>query len=192
MFKKAMEHTLQFEGGYANDPDDRGGETFRGISRRNWASWPGWSLIDIAKKRGATTAKNINATFEGDAEMKHLVASFYHKNFWKPFQPLEASERIVAKLFDTAVNMGVSRAVKFLQTTHNLLEPNSPIVVDGAIGTNTITSFGEALKKPEAELIFLELFCTTQGKFYKGIVRRKPRQGKFLKGWLRRAAWLPN
>ena len=192
MFKKAMEHTLQFEGGYANDPDDRGGETFRGISRKNWAMWPGWSLIDSAKKRGITTAKKINKAFEHDENMQHLVAGFYHENFWEPFQPLEASERITTKLFDTAVNTGVGRAVRFLQNTHNILEPNTPLMVDGEIGPATITSFGKALKELGAELIFLELFCKTQKNFYTGIVQRNPQQGKFIKGWLRRAAWLPS
>ncbi len=61
-FAEALKHTLEFEGGYANDPADRGGETFRGISRKNWPRWSGWDLIDQVKRKGAD--KNfINLTF---------------------------------------------------------------------------------------------------------------------------------
>ena len=75
-FKKALEHMLKFEGGYANDPNDSGGETFRGVSRRNWPKWPGWPLIDRAKAEGCRTAKAVNARFAGDAQMDTLTAQF--------------------------------------------------------------------------------------------------------------------
>ncbi len=65
-FQKALAHTLEFEGGYANDPADSGGETFRGISRRNWPQWEGWPLIDQAKVKGNKTAKTINEAFADD------------------------------------------------------------------------------------------------------------------------------
>ena len=34
-FKRAMEFTLKWEGGYSNDPDDPGGETKYGISKKS-------------------------------------------------------------------------------------------------------------------------------------------------------------
>lgn len=34
------------EGGYANVLGDKGGETYMGISRVYWPSWPGWPVID--------------------------------------------------------------------------------------------------------------------------------------------------
>ncbi|MGL4208543.1 MAG: glycosyl hydrolase 108 family protein, partial [Candidatus Adiutrix sp.] len=34
-FDSALIIVLEFEGGYVHDPADRGGETFRGISRKN-------------------------------------------------------------------------------------------------------------------------------------------------------------
>ena len=33
---EAIEHVLKFEGGYVNDPDDPGGETNFGISKRSY------------------------------------------------------------------------------------------------------------------------------------------------------------
>lgn len=84
-FDEALKQTLAFEGGYANDPDDRGGETFRGISRRSFPDWPGWALIDRAKREGDRSARAINARFVGDMEMEGLVARLYRENFWNPF-----------------------------------------------------------------------------------------------------------
>jgi lysozyme family protein len=36
MFDKAIEIILKHEGGYVNDPDDPGGETKFGITKRNY------------------------------------------------------------------------------------------------------------------------------------------------------------
>ena len=35
-FQPALQTTLRFEGGYTNINADAGGETYCGISRRNW------------------------------------------------------------------------------------------------------------------------------------------------------------
>ena len=37
------------EGGYVNDPDDAGGETYLGISRKHNPKWDGWKKIDSFK-----------------------------------------------------------------------------------------------------------------------------------------------
>ena len=190
-FEKALKHTLQFEGGYANDPADSGGETFRGVSRRNWPKWPGWPLIDRAKVRGATTAKLINAAFDGDPEMERLVADFYCQNFWKPFERHGLPERLTAKLFDTAVNMGAGRAAKLLQTAINSLGPVVRLIVDGAIGPRTLDALGLTLDSPTGERRILAAYSEAQADRYKTIAENNPSQKKFLNTWLRRAAWLP-
>ena len=190
-FEKALKHMLEFEGGYANDPADAGGETFRGISRRNWPQWPGWPLIDEAKASGARTAKLINARFAGDAEMERLVADLYRVNFWRPFERLGLPGRLTEKLFDTAVNMGPGRAAKLLQTAINSLGPVVKLVVDGAIGPRTMDALGLILDTPAGEGRILAAYAEAQSTHYRAIVKAKPSQEKFLKGWLRRAAWVP-
>jgi len=45
----AIIKVLKSEGGHANDPDDGGGETYRGIARKFWPQWAGWKIIDAAK-----------------------------------------------------------------------------------------------------------------------------------------------
>lgn len=190
-FQKALEHTLKFEGGYANDPDDSGGETFRGVSRRNWPGWPGWPLIDEAKRQGNRSAKAINARFEGNAEMERLIAEFYHQNFWRPFERLEAPGYTTAKLFDTAVNVGVGGAVKILQRVINKMGPISQIEVDGKIGPRTIAAFDLVTSTPAGINLLMHYLVAEQEAHYRRIVQRKASQAKYLKGWLRRANWLP-
>jgi lysozyme family protein len=78
-------HTSGFEGGYVNDPADRGGETYRGISRKSWPDWAGWALIDQAKAAGLRSASAIGRHFADDSEMDALVTEFYKNEFWEPF-----------------------------------------------------------------------------------------------------------
>ncbi len=137
-FEKALKHMLEFEGGYANDPAGAGGETFRGTSRRNWPKWAGWKLIDAAKDSGARAAKSIDFHFAGNNEMVTLVANFYRVNFWQQWERLDLPGRLTEKLFDTAVNMGASRAAKLLQAAVNSLGPVVKLAVDGAIGPRTL------------------------------------------------------
>lgn len=190
-FEKALKHMLEFEGGYANDPDDAGGETFRGVSRNNWPQWPGWALIDKTKAAGAKTVKLINARFAGDAEMERLVAEFYRVNFWRPFERLGLPDRLTDKLFDVGVNMGPGRAAKLLQTAVNDLGPVVKLAVDGAIGPRTLDALGLLLDTSAGEGRVLAAYAEAQADHYRAIVRSKPSQEKYLKGWLRRAAWLP-
>lgn len=190
-FEKALKHMLEFEGGYANDSTDSGGETFRGVSRRNWPKWPGWPLIDRAKAEGVRTAKAINARFAGNSEMEALVADFYRANFWRPFERLGLPGRITEKMFDTAVNMGHGRAAKLLQTALNSLGPVVKLAVDGAIGPRTMDALCLILDTRSGESRVLTAYAEAQASHYRAIVRANPSQSKFLNGWLRRAAWIP-
>ncbi len=187
-FSEALKHTLEFEGGYANDPADRGGETFRGVSRKNWPHWGGWKLIDQAKGRGFKTRRAIDGFFAQNAEMEALVADFYGENFWRPFERLGLPPRIAAKLFDAAVNVGVSRAVKILQETLGGL--GAHLTADGKSGPLTIAAIKDVFARPGAEDGFMAGFIKRQEYFYRCLAK-KPGQEKFLKGWLRRAAWAP-
>ena len=43
---KLVPHILKFEGGYVNDKDDKGGETFMGITRKNHPNLKMWDIVD--------------------------------------------------------------------------------------------------------------------------------------------------
>ena len=107
-FDKAVEKVLVNEGGYINDPDDKGGETKFGISKRAYPN------IDI---------KNLT-TDEAKA--------IYKKDYWDKIKGDEiVSDEIAYEIFDTAVNMGARTSSKLAQIVVGAYP-------DGYIGAKTL------------------------------------------------------
>lgn len=114
-FKIALRKVLASEGGYVNDIDDSGGETFAGVSRKNNKTWKGWQIIDDIKKsfNNSYTINTLNKTLFANDKLMDLVGEVYKTNYWDPIQlDLIPSQRIANEMFDTAVNMGVGVAIK--------------------------------------------------------------------------------
>jgi len=110
-FSKAIKPVLQYEGGYVNDPDDRGGETYKGISRNFWPKWTGWAFVDAAKMQ-----TGFPASLSKISGLQDSVLAFYRDNFWKPIGGDNVKHSEVAGLIlDSAVNEGVITAVKRAQ-----------------------------------------------------------------------------
>jgi lysozyme family protein len=134
-FKLAIPSIIANEGGYVNDPDDAGGETMYGITRKNFPNWRGWVVVD-SHKRDADFPKCLLHI----PELLELAQYFYQEHFWLPIRGTEIINNEVAKdLLDKAVNMGISQAVKLCQesldvpitgkmdnTTLNTLNANNP------------------------------------------------------------------
>lgn len=122
-FKKAINQLLKYEGGYVNDPEDSGGETFAGVSRRNNKNWEGWEIIDKYKESiNPITEKSLfNKTLFADDKLMNFVYSVYKKNYWDCFNLDNVpSYKIAYLIFDTCVNMGKTVAVKCMQETLNV------------------------------------------------------------------------
>ncbi len=101
-FEKAHAIVMAHEGGYANDPHDNGGETYKGIARKKHPFWPGWKLIDLYKSQ-----INFPGMLDRDEVLQQLVLSFYKTFFWDVLKLDKITdEAIAAELYDTAVNMG--------------------------------------------------------------------------------------
>lgn len=90
-FDIAFEHIIGHEGGYVNNPNDPGGETKYGISKRSYPH------EDI---------KNLTL-----ARAKFL----YKRDFWNVIYGDEWPFAIAEPLFDAAVNSGPTRAIKWMQ-----------------------------------------------------------------------------
>ena len=118
-FPQVLAATLAHEGGYANDPADRGGETYRGISRAHHRDWPGW------KRVAAHNARHL----EADAELVALVEAFYRLRFWTPVGGDALDDLALAcAVFDCGVNLrGVTKAVWFLHRALNALSKNGTL-----------------------------------------------------------------
>lgn len=165
-FKTALKNTLQHEGGYANVTGDTGGETYQGISRKNWPAWWGWAIIDKAKPKH-------NQVLKGK-QLAALVEVFYYEHFWKPIQGDRISDqRITNLLFDFYVHSGY-HAIKSVQRVVKVKD-------DGIVGIQTVAAINAA----DAVAVFAGLKAA-RIKFLKDIATRKPDQGKFLEGWMNR------
>jgi lysozyme family protein len=157
-FGRAVLRVLHAEQGYVNDPDDYGGETKYGISKKQYPA------LDI-KTLTVDQAKNI-----------------YKRDYWDKLSLDRLHDQAVAEeIFDTAVNMGWRTAARFVQEAINLLT-ESDLAVDGALGERTIAAVNSC-RYPGA---LLKVLNGLQLGTYIRIVRNDPSQKKFFRGWLNR------
>tara|TARA_R110000824_G_scaffold196144_3_gene379258 strand:- start:10911 stop:11381 length:471 start_codon:yes stop_codon:yes gene_type:complete len=112
MFDTCFINLMKHEGGYVNDPDDPGGETKFGISKRAYPD------VDI---------KNLT---EDEAK------GIYRRDYWDKCRVESISAALRPIYFDMCVNMGKSRAVKILQNAANN-KNKEDIDVDGGLGPAT-------------------------------------------------------
>ena len=112
-FAIAFANTMKNEGGYANDKSDKGGETYCGISRKNFPRWIGWPIIDKRKLKHN----------EKLPELDKLVQDFYRTNVWNKLRGDEiVDQQFAIMLFDMAVNMGVKTEIKMAQQSLGVAE----------------------------------------------------------------------
>lgn len=90
-FLFAIERVLGHEGGYVNDPNDPGGETKWGISKRSYPD------LDIA-----------NLT-------RDEAISIYNIDFWIPNRLASLPDSVAYQALDFAVNSGIRPAIAALQ-----------------------------------------------------------------------------
>lgn len=109
-FDKAFQIVIGHEGSYVDHPNDPGGETKYGISKRSYPN------VDI---------KNLTLD---------QAKAIYFKDFWNRLKCDEMPDIVRYPLFDAAVNSGVSQAVKWLQEAVNskpdgIIGPNTLLAV---------------------------------------------------------------
>ena len=152
----AFNMMLASEGGYVNHPSDPGGMTNLGVTKRVWEEWVG---------RESNEKEMRSLTSE-------MVEPLYKRKFWDACKCDELPSGIDYLVFDFAVNAGVGRSAKILQTAVG-------VTPDGGIGPLTLAAV-KAI--PEAELI--EKFSQAKEDFYRSLNTFET----FGKGWLNRVA----
>lgn len=124
LFLEAFQFTLGNEGNYSNDPNDSGGETKYGISKRQY---PHINIKDLTIEE----AKRI-----------------YFHDYWDVgFDMING--KIAKRLFDLGVNLGLKTSIKLIQKTLNKYY-NSELKEDGSLGGKTI----EAIKSKNNESLY--------------------------------------
>ena len=104
-FDKMLKFVLLREGGYSNNPNDKGGETNKGITYQTYNSY--------RKSRGLSPR---SVKYITDEEVRDI----YYNNYYKASGADKIQNpKLAAYIFDTAVNMGVSRAKEFLAKSGN-------------------------------------------------------------------------
>ena len=151
-FDEIIEKVLEHEGGYVNDPNDLGGETNFGITKRFYPD------IDI---------KNLT---------KEEAKQIYYDDYWLKNKVNKMPPELKHIYFDMCINMGKRTAVRILQMACNGKNSKN-IDVDGGLGAKTF----EAIQNVETERVrayrvkyYVDLVNKKpeQEKFYYGWFRR--------------------
>lgn len=162
LFSSAFESVVVHEGEYVFDPQDAGGETKFGISKRAYPN------IDIK-----------NLTLE---EAKGI----YFDDYWAPSNCDRFSEfpqDIVFGYFDCVINCGIVTAGRIFQSAVNVAlrsKNRVGIVEDGIVGPITI-------KHAQNVIDLLPFtFKIERCRYYLGLADKRKGNRKFLRGWLHR------
>lgn len=159
-FKQALMLTLKYEGGYVNNPHDKGGETNKGITSKVYDNYR------IKARLPTRSVKEIEPS---------EIDTIYYNNYWCEASCDKMPAPLNILVFDFAVNSGPTRAVKYLQ---RLLNVND----DGVIGPKTLA----ALDAIEDLQDFCSEYLDARDDLFAGIVAHNGSQTVFLKGWLNR------
>lgn len=167
-------HALAFiharEGGYVNDPTDKGGETKYGISD---------------KRDGLSDGKtDVDGDGKPDTRIKDLTeeqaGQIYFRDYWYPSYCSEWPDGISLFVFDSAVQHGAKKAIQLLQDAVG-------VTADGIVGQKTRTAVASA----DAEWLLTRCFLR-RSRYYADIIKSNASQGKYLNGWFNRLDLLAN
>lgn len=117
-YKESFDKVILAEGGYVNDPDDTGGETYLGITRVHHPNAKMFKLIDEVKKsfNGKFTNRQMTAKLKTMPEIVDEARSIYKTQYWDKVKLDEVpSDKLAHQIFDMAVNAGVSLAIKLAE-----------------------------------------------------------------------------
>lgn len=155
-FVQAVKTLLDIEGGYSNNPNDLGGETNYGISKRQYPQ------LDI---------KNLNPL---------KAVDIYYTDYWCRFRINEVNDPEIARILLLGfVNLKPDSIGLCVQKAINKLGGN--VQQDGIMGSESINMINKLSPRRIADNLRLELV-----KFYLGRVMLNKTQLVNLAGWIRR------
>ena len=154
-FNRSLLLLLKHEGNFVNHPSDPGGMTNLGVTAKVWESWVGHPVDE----------KQMRALTPDD------VAPLYKRKYWDACRADELVSGLDYAVFDFAVNSGVGRSVKLLQSCVG-------VPVDGGIGPATMAAINNY---PDTKKL-IEQYCDSRLQFLKSL-KTFP---VFGKGWERR------
>lgn len=170
--QKVIDHVVNLEGAYGNDPYDSGGQTKYGITeqvaRANGYTGP---MKDLPPQ----TAKDIYAN---EYILKPKLDKVY-----------DIDQQLGLDLIDFGINQGVVVSVRLLQRWLNALNDGTKYyqdqTVDGKVGPSTLGQLNQFIKqRGSVDVLLLGIRCS-QGTHYLEITEKYPKNERFLYGWVK-------
>ena len=150
---------LRWEGGFVDDPLDRGGATNKGITIGTFRNFYG---------NDATVEQLKNIT---DEQWLHIFKSGY----WDKWKADDIENQSIADIVvDWAWASGTATSIKQVQKILG-------VAVDGIVGNDTLTAINIAVQRS-----LFDKIRSRRIEFVENIVKRNPSQSRFLKGWKNR------
>lgn len=157
-----LEQVLKSEGGYVNNPKDKGGETKYGITAA------------VARANG----------YKGSMKSlpKQTAVDIYKRQYWTDACNKINSDKVAFIVLDMNINHGIKNSNKILQKALNSL--GARLVVDGIAGSKTIKATNDCGSKLLGGNRLLLALTAERLNFYTSISTFNT----FGKGWIRRVA----
>ena len=166
--KKLAPFVLKWEGGFVNDPLDKGGATNKGVTMAVWQK-QGYDK----NGDGKIDVKDLKNLSDEDA------TKIMKKHYWDRCRADEIQDQRVANTLVDWVWCSGAWGIKIPQKMLGLK-------ADGIVGAKTLQAINKA---PEN---FLQILYKERQEFLERIVKTNPTQKRFLKGWLNRLEDLKN
>lgn len=162
--EKLIPFILQWEGGYVNDPIDKGGATNKGITIGTYRHFYG-----------------KDKTIDDLKTMTHAQwEKIFMAGYWQPFKATNIKSQGIANIVvDWAWASGATTAIRNVQKVLG-------VTIDGIVGDETLT----AINRADSKELF-ERLKTARIDFVEAIVKRTPSQKRFIKGWINRINAIP-
>ena len=160
-FADALDHVLEMEGGFTDDPHDPGGPTNLGITLAVFAAW---------RKTAVSAANRARLIRDLKAIDRASVTAIYRTRYWDAAHCDALPAPIAFMHFDAAVNHGVGTAIRCLQEALG-------VSIDGEVGPETRAAAARA-----SIAATLDAYAAIRERRYRAL----PHFWRFGRGWLRR------
>lgn len=148
----------RWEGGYSDNPNDRGGATNSGVTLAVYQSVYGKNKTKNDLKRMTNDQWNY----------------IFTKLYWNKWKADEINNQSIANILVDWVWMSGLGTIKKIQSLFGLTS-------DGIVGNKTISY----INSHDQEEVFNKIW-NRRKSFYESLVKNNPSQKVFLKGWMNR------
>lgn len=168
----------KWEGGYVNDPNDRGGETNKGVTLATWKA-AGYDtsekipVVTVSVYGKPKTYRNVTKSLYEMTEDQWI--GIMKPMYWDKWKADEIENQSIANLLVDWIWASGIYGIKYPQQVLR-------VTADGIVGPKTLNTVNNY---PNQHELFNKLWLRRKEHF-ESIVRNNPDQRKFLQGWLNR------